>query len=201
MGSGFMAHAIESLKRNRRLLHEKTNRFRQRQVTSRSHRTTNRKNNSANTWKLKLADKKRRNSMLMQVGLIAFFSILGTTVLLQVGNKFISNQLKSYRATIRSIELSTSNPIQKERYFTLIKWGNYHLHNQEWKAAQNNFNNALTLFPNGKIANLGLTKSLIYRCKHEQKYCKEAADYFHILDKSGIYSAATIDNLAILIQY
>lgn len=201
MGSGFMAHAIESLKSNRKRLHEKTNRFRQRQVYKRlNKRNTKRKRGTENTWKLKLAEKKRRNKIRKQIGFIAFIAIIGTIVLLQLGNKFIGKQLIIYQTDIRNIELSAANASRKEGYFTLIKKGDYYLDNENWQVAQNIFNNALNLYPNGKRANLGLTKCLIYRCKQEQKYCEEALNYFNHLNQSGIYSDVTMNNLTLLIQ-
>jgi len=193
-----MASAIESLKSNRKRLHEKTNRFRQRKTANRNSKThTNRKRKVENTRQLKLADKKRRNKIMIEIGLIAFISIIGTVFLLQWSHQFISKQLVSYHTDIKNIELSAANASRKEGYFTLIERGNLYLANQDWQFAQSNFNRALTLFPKGKRANLGLTKSLIYQCKYENRYCKEARSYFN---QSGIYSKTTINKLSLLIK-
>ena len=201
MGSGFMAHAIESLKRNRRLLHEKTNRFKQKTVTKRINRTKKKqKHNTEYIRKLRLADKKRQNSIKLQIGLIAFIAIIGTILLLQWGNEALPSQLKTYTNSLKNIELEAADAKRKERYFTLIKWGDYYLNNQKWEAAQNSFDKALKFFPNGKKVNLGLTKSLIYRCKFEQKYCEASITYFNSLKQSNSYSETTIKQLSLLIQ-
>ncbi|MEM6316231.1 MAG: hypothetical protein AAF960_01095 [Bacteroidota bacterium] len=199
MGSGFMNQAIESLKNNRKSVREKTNRFRQRKKYQppKKKRTTN-KGSNEDSWQLKMADKRRQNKIKLELGILALIMILGTVIFLRIGNQFVVNSISDYQNEIREMEAFASIQKQKEVYFTMVKRGESDLENQNWQAAHRNFYQAVKLYPNGKKGNLGLTKSLIYQCAYENKYCEESINYYDQMMASGMYSDEVMENLAFL---
>jgi len=199
MGSGFMTHAIDSLKNNRRYLREKNKRFRKgKTTTAYKKKSRSSKKEIKNSWRLEMADKKRQNDIKLELGILAFIILIGTIVLLKLGSKFMTNQLSAYHMEIEKIEASERVQEQKEVYLIWIRRGNAGLARKDWREAHRCFYRAIKLFPNGKKANLGLTKSLIYQCKQEKKYCEEATAYYNQLIALDVYSEHTIRNLSAL---
>lgn len=112
-----MAHAIDSLKNNRRYLHERSNHFRKKKSFKSFSKTNSTKKTAAlSTWKLKLAEKKRQTKMWLQLVIIAIISIMGTIVLLQKGNALISKQLIPYDNDMKHTEKNALAKSHKEAY-------------------------------------------------------------------------------------
>lgn len=90
---------------------------------------------------------------------------------------------------VGNIEAKTiEQNIKIDAYHSWVMSGDYWLDAHLLEEAQKNYMQALKIYPNGKNANLGLTKVLLLTCANAGKYCQEAENYLERLKSSKKYS-------------
>lgn len=127
---------------------------------------------------------------LIKVGLFLLISVF----VMQFKERMIFDPLGEYgahgfteKATIKE---QNKRIINEQAYHVLTTTGNDYLYWNRLDEAQDEFARALKIDKNGYKANLGMTKTLMKKCKQRGEYCDEAKDYLDYMKTSNQY----IDN-------
>ncbi len=82
-----------------------------------------------------------------------------------------------------------------ERYRLLIKEGNECLKADQLDEAQQKFTKAWDLDRYGFEVNLGMTKTLLKKCKRNGEYCREAKAFFNFMKKNAKLSDIELNDI------
>ncbi len=95
---------------------------------------------------------------------------------------------------ISKIHVDSKSRSIKE-YHLLVNEGEHSFNEKSFAEARIIFQAALEIYPNGKKANLGLTKCLLVSCSDLGLNCQYAKEYSDIMYRSGLLSKNEIKNL------
>lgn len=127
------------------------------------------------------------------LGLPAFLIFVA---LIGFGIQFYGNPLRTYTNTYGN---RTKVAVQKNKeaeyrnaYNIFMDEGNMYLNAKEWDAAQAAYYHILKMDKYDIAANIGLTKTLLQKCKQYQELCETADEYVHFLQKMNYASKEEI---------
>lgn len=112
-------------------------------------------------------------------------SIVLLGIVLFISNKIVVEyDTKAKEKRVALIAESQQKEISRAYHIHLTQ-GNTYLNTEYLEEAREAFQQALVLIPEGKEANLGLTKVLLLECKRNNKYCEQSKAYFTSLIESS----------------
>ena len=181
-------HAIQSLKNNRKLLRYKGGYFK----TLKAHNDGRPKRIIPFFKKPVENERKFKIIRLKKIASQLAISFTICTISLQCIFGFLmqtierSNYNKAQARKEFKFKDNLANQLTTYNYH--VKSGNYYYKEKMYNKAQSEFILAITLNPNLKDANLGLTKTLLQKCLHEHVLCNEAFDYYDQIKNSPYLS-------------
>ena len=134
----------------------------------------------------------KTNSMINAIYKYAFLVLFLTSMITLIALKYISSNLKeydhNYRENLKELKIEALVSEQSESYNIFIKQGNAYLERDDIDKAMMIFLDAKKINPQGKRANLGLTKCLLIQCKRTERNCKMADQYYDLMLQSDLLS-------------
>lgn len=114
--------------------------------------------------------------------IIGVFTIMVMPIFLYVGWLIAGAVVSKMEKTAQSNAFQLEHQAilnQKKEFNRALQYGEAYLFADNLRLAQINYTLALSLKPEDKFANIGMTKTLCRQCLEKNLFCKEAIDYLN----------------------
>lgn len=141
------------------------------------------------------ANTNRQAALSRQILMLVIFAGVGIVVLLYFINRGMQAQYEKQNIIEQQREEQHSRVSNDENYQFFVKEGDSYLRQGQYSRAQSAYQRAIQFNADGKMANLGLTKVLLWQCATADNNCDAANQYYDVLMNSKVLTPAEIDEL------
>lgn len=180
---GFSDYANKIVRSNRKLVRGITSRYYKKNTSVPQH--LNYKRQTISEENLRNSAIKKRKNTIKQLSIPLLCTIILTVIVYLAFDHYLGKIHSERNTILKEIRMDTKNKERFTEYKYRLRNAEDFLKGKNIIEAQNEFSTALKLYPNSKAANIGLTKSLVYNCKVNNKQCVIALEYLNNLKQSG----------------
>lgn len=139
-----------------------------------------------------------KRDKILNLGVKFPLFLLFTTMAFFVLKNFTNYYFTKFEKSNRQFVIDLNKQAEKEKkdaYDLFVRTAQSYLHVNKLDKAQSEFIRALSLDNYGKLARIGLTKTLIKKCKQQQEFCDEIKPHLDYLEQMKYLSKKEIETL------